>query len=92
MNRLQGKVAVITGAGRKKGLGEAIALRFAAEGAVVVLTDIGAPSGPHLTAENIGTSAEMEEVATAIRTTAKLPPRSAMCAAKTTSSAWSPIR
>ena len=35
MNRLQGKVAVITGAGRKKGLGEAIALRFAAEGAVV---------------------------------------------------------
>ncbi len=68
MNRLQGKVAVITGAGRKKGLGEAIALRFAAEGAVVVLTDIGAPSGPHLTAENIGTSAEMEEVATAIRT------------------------
>lgn len=67
MKRLQGKVAVITGAGRKKGLGEAIALGFAAEGAVVVLTDIGAASGPHLTADNIGTTAEMEEVAAGIR-------------------------
>ncbi|MSO98011.1 MAG: SDR family oxidoreductase [Rhodospirillaceae bacterium] len=67
MKRLQGKVAVITGAGRKKGLGEAIAQGFAAEGAVVVLTDIGAASGPHLTADNIGTTAEMEEVAAGIR-------------------------
>ncbi|MDX2142690.1 MAG: SDR family oxidoreductase [Rhodospirillaceae bacterium] len=67
MGRLQGKVAVITGAGRKKGLGEAIAKRFAEEGATVVLTDIGAPSGPHLTSDNIGTSAEMDEVAAAIR-------------------------
>lgn len=67
MPRLQNKVAVITGAGRKRGLGEAIALRFAEEGAVVVLTDIGAPSGAHLTADNIGTAAEMDEVAAAIR-------------------------
>ena len=64
MGRLQGKVAVITGAGRKKGLGEAIARRFAEEGAMVVLTDIGAASGPHLTADNIGTTAEMDEVQT----------------------------
>jgi meso-butanediol dehydrogenase/(S,S)-butanediol dehydrogenase/diacetyl reductase len=67
MNRLQGKVAVITGAGRKRGLGEAIARKFAAEGAAVVITDIGAPSGPHLSADNIGTTAEMEEVAAALR-------------------------
>ena len=67
MPRLQNKVAVITGAGRKRGLGEAIALRFAEEGAVIVLTDIGAPSGAHLTADNIGTAAEMAEVAAAIR-------------------------
>jgi len=67
MARLTGKVAVITGAGRKKGLGEAIARRFAEEGATVVLTDIGAPSGAHLTADNIGTTAEMNEVAAAIR-------------------------
>jgi meso-butanediol dehydrogenase/(S,S)-butanediol dehydrogenase/diacetyl reductase len=64
---LQGKVAVITGAGRKRGLGEAIARKFAAEGAAVVITDIGAPSGPHLSADNIGTTAEMEEVAAALR-------------------------
>ncbi len=65
--RLQGKVAVITGAGRKKGLGEAIARRFAEEGATVVITDIGKPSGEHLPAGHIGTSEEMEEVAGAIR-------------------------
>ena len=66
-NRLQGKVAIVTGAGRHKGLGEAIARSFAAEGCCVVITDIGAPSGPHLSAENIGTSAEMEDVAAGIR-------------------------
>ena len=67
MGRLTDKVAIITGAGRKKGLGEGIAQRFAEEGATVVITDIGKPSGDHLPAENIGTSEEMEEVAQAIR-------------------------
>src|SRR5690554_3396545 len=67
MKRLQGRVAVITGAGRKKGLGEAIARRFAEEGASVVVTDIGKPSGSYLQAANIGTTAEMEEVAAGIR-------------------------
>ena len=66
-DRLKGKVAIITGAGRHKGLGEAIARRFASESCDVVITDIGAPSGPHLTADNIGTSAEMEQVAEGIR-------------------------
>ncbi len=67
MGRLSDKVAIITGAGRKKGLGEGIAKRFAEEGATVVITDIGKPSGDHLPAENIGTSEEMEQVAAAIR-------------------------
>lgn len=40
---LSGKVAVVTGAGRVGGIGEAIARAFAAEGAKVVLSDIGRP-------------------------------------------------
>ena len=38
MGRLEGKVAVITGAGR--GIGRATATRFAAEGAAVVVNDV----------------------------------------------------
>ena len=38
MNLLSGKVAVITGSGR--GIGRAIALKYAQEGADVVITDL----------------------------------------------------
>jgi len=37
---LQGKIALITGAGRRAGLGEGIARRLLAEGCTVVLTDL----------------------------------------------------
>jgi NAD(P)-dependent dehydrogenase (short-subunit alcohol dehydrogenase family) len=40
MKRFEGRVAVVTGAGRPGGIGEAIALRLAAEGASVVLVDL----------------------------------------------------
>lgn len=66
MKRLQGKVALVTGSGRRKGLGEAIARRLAAEGARVVLSDIGVPA-PNMPADRIGTSAELEEVVASIR-------------------------
>ncbi len=47
--RIEGKIALVTGAA--SGLGEAIARRFAAEGAAVVLADIDAENGKALAAE-----------------------------------------
>ncbi len=40
MYDLSGKVAIVTGAGGRHGIGRAIALRLAQEGADVVVTDI----------------------------------------------------
>jgi len=59
---LRGKVAIVTGAGRLGGLGAAIAMRLAAEGARVVVADLGAAAGPHLPASAIGASDEMKAV------------------------------
>ncbi len=62
-----GKTAVITGAGRRKGLGEAIALRLAQGGAKVVLSDIGQPAGPSTPGAMIGSHDEMAAVAEGLR-------------------------
>ena len=43
MKRLQDRIALITGAA--SGIGAATAVRFHAEGALVVLTDIDDPAG-----------------------------------------------
>ncbi|GAB3096579.1 SDR family oxidoreductase [Aestuariicella hydrocarbonica] len=59
---LMGKVAVITGAGRRAGLGEAMAKRLAAEGAKVVITDLGQAQGELLPANAIGGSDEMQQI------------------------------
>jgi NAD(P)-dependent dehydrogenase (short-subunit alcohol dehydrogenase family) len=40
MGRLEGKIAMVTGAGGEHGLGRAIAQRFADEGADLILTDV----------------------------------------------------
>jgi NAD(P)-dependent dehydrogenase (short-subunit alcohol dehydrogenase family) len=62
MYQLQGKVVVITGSGRRKGIGEAIALRMAKEGCQVVISDIGAPKGEAFSQEHIGTTVEMDAI------------------------------
>ena len=67
---LQGKVAIVTGAGRRGGLGAAIAQRLAADGAKVVIADLAAAPageiGKLLPASAIGASDEMRAVATEI--------------------------
>jgi NAD(P)-dependent dehydrogenase (short-subunit alcohol dehydrogenase family) len=65
-HRLQGKVALVTGAGRSGGLGEAICHRLAAEGAAVVVTDL-ARAGANLPAERIGTADDIERVVADLR-------------------------
>jgi len=67
MYGLQGKVAVVTGSGRHSGIGASIALRLAAEGCRVVITDIGRPLGQEFAAAHIGATDEMESIAAACR-------------------------
>jgi NAD(P)-dependent dehydrogenase (short-subunit alcohol dehydrogenase family) len=64
---LQGKVAIVTGAGRRRGLGEAMARRLAAEGCKVVLSDIGAARGKEMPADAIGSRSELEAIVAEIR-------------------------
>ncbi len=59
---LKGKVAVITGAGRHKGLGEAMAKRLASEGCKVVITDIGRSVNAHTPDSAIGSTDEMQTI------------------------------
>ncbi len=64
---LQGKVALVTGSGRRGGLGAAIARRLAAEGARVVLHDIGRVQGEAAPAHGVGQLDELQAVAEEIR-------------------------
>jgi NAD(P)-dependent dehydrogenase (short-subunit alcohol dehydrogenase family) len=64
---LRDKVALVTGAGRAGGLGAAIAMRLAHEGAKVVIHDLGERRGKDQSSEGLGGVQEMEEVATIIR-------------------------
>jgi len=65
--KFAGKVAVITGSGRKGGLGEAIARRLSEEGASVVIADIGGSRDSATPDAMIGAEAEMHEVAQSMR-------------------------
>jgi meso-butanediol dehydrogenase/(S,S)-butanediol dehydrogenase/diacetyl reductase len=67
---LQGKVAVVTGAGRRGGLGEAIVRRLAREGVHVVLSDIGAPGDAATPESMVGAHREMQTLAEEIAASA----------------------
>lgn len=60
---LEGKVALVTGAGRREGLGEGIARRLLLEGCKVVLTDIGHDRGEQMPVTAVGTDEELAKVA-----------------------------
>jgi NAD(P)-dependent dehydrogenase (short-subunit alcohol dehydrogenase family) len=61
--RLEGKTAIVTGSGRRKGLGEAIVLKLASEGANIVLSDVGRARDAATAAEHVGEEAEMAAIA-----------------------------
>jgi meso-butanediol dehydrogenase/(S,S)-butanediol dehydrogenase/diacetyl reductase len=67
MARLAGKVALVTGAGRSGGLGQAIAHRLAAEGAAILLHDRGTTSGDIAPAHGVGVTSDLETTAAAVR-------------------------
>lgn len=64
---LEGKVAIVTGAGRRKGLGEAIARKLAEDGVKLVIHDLGKTDGAMAPDHGVGASEEMTAVAEDIR-------------------------
>lgn len=58
---LSGKTAVVTGAGKRSGIGYAAACKLAAEGANIVIADLGPDSDPEL-AVKTGTENEMADI------------------------------
>lgn len=67
MGRLDGKVALITGAGRPKGLGQGMARRLAEDGARIVLHDRGRTDGEIAPAHGVGTGDDLASVANELR-------------------------
>ena len=64
---LSGKVALVTGAGRPRGLGEGIASKLAECGCSVLITDLGASPDEHMPDEHIGATESMNGVVQGIR-------------------------
>ena len=66
-SELSGKVAIVTGSARPKGLGEAMVKRLAQEGCKVVVSDLGAARGKEMPADAIGSTAEIDAMVSQIR-------------------------
>ncbi len=63
---LAGRIALVTGAARKGGLGRAIAARLAADGAHVMLHDRGAVDGALAPAHGVGVAGDLDQAAAEI--------------------------
>ena len=61
-NDLKGKTALVTGAGKKTGIGYAIAEKLASSGCNVIIADLGAPPAPDALPQLV-VSEEMEAIA-----------------------------
>lgn len=61
------RVALVTGAGRPKGLGQAIARRLAQDGAAILLHDRGMVEGDLAPAHGVGAADDLEATAQSIR-------------------------
>lgn len=64
---LEGKVAVVTGAGRRGGLGAGIARKLAEDGVRIVLHDLGEARGAMAPDHGVGKLTELEAVAEELR-------------------------
>lgn len=64
---LEGKVAIVTGAGREAGLGAGIARKLAENGVKLVIHDIGKTSGDMAPAHGVGGSEELRAMAESLR-------------------------
>jgi meso-butanediol dehydrogenase / (S,S)-butanediol dehydrogenase / diacetyl reductase len=62
MYNLNNKVAIITGSGRHKGIGESIALRLASEGCNIVLSDIKQKNEKKFDTQHIGNQIQLQEI------------------------------
>lgn len=60
MYDLEGKVALVTGSGRRDGLGEAIAKRLAADGAHIMLHDVGSKTSGTAPKDWLGQSDDLQ--------------------------------
>ena len=67
-NMLNGKTAVVTGSGKRSGIGYAVARKLAAEGADVVIADLGVSTDPELVVKT-GDESEMADIANEIART-----------------------
>jgi len=79
MRGIEGKSVMITGAGRRKGLGEGIARRFVEEGANVLIADLDRVAGDHFPEHGVPAPSEMDQVVADLRAISGGRVESAVC-------------